>query len=272
MRITMCGTASGGNTRSAGSSILLEAASQRLLLDCGHSSVNGLVTALGPPRTTIDALLFSHLHFDHATGLPELLSRFAFEGRTWPRILGPRDSAAFARDALAVAKALWGNPGRPLPADPALEERGPGHEATVGEVLIRWAEVPHVPHLQCLATRLEWDGGVVVYSGDTTDAPEVMTPLSMGADVLIHECYSDAALERTVANLPEALQKVARETVVATHTRVETASRVARDAEVDTLVLTHLLEGEDASTLAERAAAIFKGRLFVAQDGIVVEA
>lgn len=272
MRITMCGTASGGNTLSAGANILLEAGGQRLLLDCGHSSVNRLMQALGARSNTLDALFFSHLHFDHVVGLPEMFCRFELERRPWPRIFGPRDSAAYVSDATAVARTLASNPDRPRADAPLVEEGGPGIEITVGGTRVTSVEVPHVPHLQCLARRFEWEGGSLVYSGDTTDAPEIMTPLAAGAGVLVHECYTGEALERTVADLPEQVKQVARSTIAATHSRVESAASIARDADVGTLILTHLLGAEDPQHLHDVAGAIFKGRVIVARDGLVVEA
>jgi ribonuclease Z len=270
MRITMCGTANGGSTGAAGANILLEAAGQLLLLDCGHSSVNGLLQALRPGQA-IDALLFSHLHFDHVIGLPELLCRFALESRGWPRIFGPRDTATYAAEALSIARTLSKNPSRVPPADPAVEEGGPGDAITLGEIRVANIEVPHVAHLQCLARRLEWNGGTVVYSGDTTDAPEIMIPFSAGADVLIHECYSEGALGLAVAELPEAVREAARAGIAGTHSRVETVAQIAREAGVRTLVLTHLLAGEDEATLESIAGSIYKGRIVVARDGLVVE-
>ena len=270
MRITMCGTANGGNTRSAGANILLEAAGQRLLLDCGHSSVNGLVQALGPGQS-IDALLFSHLHFDHVVGLPELLCRFALESRTWPRIYGPRDTATYAAEALTLTRTLSKNPNRMPPPDPVIEEGGPGEAITIGEIRVSTIEVPHVAHLQCLARRLEWEGGTLVYSGDTTDAPELMVPFAADADVLIHECYSEGALEEAVAGIPEAHREAARKSIVSTHSRVETVAAIARDAGIGTLVLTHLLAGEDAATLRDIASASYGGRVIVAHDGLAFD-
>lgn len=270
MKITMCGTAAGGNTSQPGANILLEAAGRRLLLDCGHSSVNGLIAALGP-RTPVDALLFSHLHFDHVVGLPELLCRFALEGRSWPRILGPEGTARYAAEALALTKTLSRNPARELPADPAVEETPPGSSLDLGEVQISNIEVPHVAHLQCLARRLEWDGGSLVYSGDTTDAPEIMTPFAEGADVLIHECYSAEALEQMLTTFPERARDGLRKNIASTHSRVETVACIARDAGVGTLVLTHLLAEEDEAHLRDLASANFKGTIVVARPGLVVE-
>lgn len=271
MRITMCGTANGGSTAAAGANVLVEAAGSRLLFDCGHSSVNSLVQALGP-GASVDALLFSHLHFDHVVGLPELFARFAFERRQWPSILGPSGTPEYVAEALRVARALSHNPERQPPPDPGVTLSGPGDTRSLGDIEVTTVEVPHVPYLECVARRLDWDGGSIVYSGDTTDAPEIMTSLALGAGVLIHECFSAEGLEATLNALPAEVRGAAGSTIQGTHTRVETAAAIARDAEVETLVLTHLLEGEDPANLRAIAERIFNGRIIVARDGLVIEA
>jgi ribonuclease BN (tRNA processing enzyme) len=249
----------------------LEAAGTRLLLDCGNASGNSIVRALGP-GTAPDAILFSHLHSDHVLGLPELLLRFALEARRWPPLYGPRGTIAFAGLALGIAHHLHTNPDREPPPSPPIEETRPGDDRVIGELRVRSVEVPHAAHLECLARRIDWDGGSLVYSGDTNDAPEIMTPLAQGADVLIHECYSEAARDAFLAILPERARAGAGNSLLTTHSRVETAARIARDAGVKTLVLTHLLEQEDPQHLASLAGEIFRGRVIVAHTGLRIEA
>jgi ribonuclease Z len=270
MRITMCGVASGASTAGAGAAILLEAAGQRLLLDCGNASVNRIVRSMGQ-REAPDALLFSHLHTDHVVGLPEMLLRFGLEGRTWPRILGPRDTDAYAAATYALVRFLSANPDREPPGAPLVELTPPGDERLVGEIGVRSVAVPHVAHLECLARRFEWDGGSVVYSGDTRDAPEIMTPLAQGADVLIHECYSQAGMAAFLESLPERARGNAGKSMIASHSRVETVAAIARDAGVKTLVLTHLVEQEDPANLHAIASHTFGGTVFVAREGLVID-
>jgi len=271
MRISMCGVASGASTAGAGAAILLEAAGQRLLLDCGNASSNRIVRAMGP-REAPDALLFSHLHADHVVGLPEMLLRLALEGRRWPRILGPRDTEAYAAVVYALVRFLSANPERERPAAPLVELTRPGDELLLGEISVSSVAVPHVARLECLARRLEWDGGSIVYSGDTTDAPEILAPLAENADVLVHECYSGAGMEAFLSSLPERAREAAGRSLTSSHSRVETAAAIAQEAGVKTLVLTHLLEQEERSNLESIAGGIFAGRVIVASEGLVIDA
>jgi ribonuclease BN (tRNA processing enzyme) len=271
MQLTMCGTSSGASTAGPGAAILLEAAGTRLLLDCGNASGNSIVRALGP-GTAPDAILFSHLHSDHVVGLPELLLRFALEARRWPPLFGPRGTIAYGGLAIGLAHHLHTNPEREPPPAPSITETRPGDERTLGDVRVRSVAVPHAAHLECLARRFDWDGGSLVYSGDTNDAAEIMTPLAMGADVLIHECYSERGSEAFLATLPERARPGAGRSLLQTHSRVETAARIARDAGVKVLVLTHLLEQEDPSHLAALAGETFEGRVLVAHSGLRIDA
>jgi ribonuclease BN (tRNA processing enzyme) len=201
-----------------------------------------------------------------------MLLRFALEGRHWPRILGPRDTEAYAALTHSLVRFLGTNPEREPREAPPVEETRPGDRRLLGEIEVRSVAVPHVAHLECLARRLEWEGGSIVYSGDTTDAPEIMTPLAAGADVLIHECYSEAGMAAFLESLPERAREAARHSMLSSHTQVETVARIARDAEVKTLILTHLLEQESAADLASIAGKVFPGGIVVASEGLVVEA
>jgi ribonuclease Z len=101
-------------------------------------------------------------------------------------------------------------------------------------------------------------GRKVSITGDTR--PCAATALAArGADVLVHEAtFGDDEADRAV----ETKHSTARE-----------AGRIAREAGVGRLVLTHLSTRYDHAwqTLAEQARAEFAGPLDVAQDGWVLE-
>ena len=85
------------------------------------------------------------------------------------------------------------------------------------------------PYLECLAFRVESDEGTLVYSGDSGGVPEDMIELARGWDVLVHMCHYFSGTEPT---------EIYRE-VCGNHVD---CARIAREAEVGTLVLTHVLE------------------------------
>ncbi len=99
---------------------------------------------------------------------------------------------------------------------------------------------------------------MVVVTGDTRPCAGTVEA-SRGADVLVHDCtFGDAEQER------------AEETQ---HSTARECGRVAREAAVGRLVLTHLSTRYDRewAPLVEQARAEWQGPLDVASDGMVLE-
>ena len=174
----------------------MQAAGGSLLLDCGPGWLERFLGA-GLDPAGLEAVVLSHLHFDHAMGLADLLTRWAFEGFTLPAIYGPRDVEDYAAGALAFARTqhryLSGRQLGRLETVPVRRVR-PGAGVEIGGASLRPVEVPHASYLECLGWRLEAEGRTLVYSGDTRPAPEVLGALAEGADVLIHEAFTEQAL------------------------------------------------------------------------------
>ncbi len=107
----------------------------------------------------------------------------------------------------------------------------------------------------------------MVISGDTAYAPE-LAEFAKGADVLIHEVMYLPALETLIRRLPNA--KRLREHLLASHTLPEDVGKIAAQAEVKTLVLSHFVPGDDPSITDEQwsegARKHFKGRIVVGKD------
>jgi len=97
-----------------------------------------------------------------------------------------------------------------------------------------------------------------VFTGDTRPCASTVAA-ARGADVLVHDCtFGDSEQDRA----EETLHSTARE-----------AGRVAREADVGRLVLTHLSTRYDRewAPLIEQARAEWAGPLDVASDGMVLE-
>ena len=95
-------------------------------------------------------------------------------------------------------------------------------------------------------------------TGDTRPCPETVEA-ARGADLLVHECtFGDGEAARAVET---------------THSTAREAGRIARDAGVARLVLTHLstrYDTEPAPLLAQ-ASEEFTGPIEVARDGLILE-
>lgn len=272
MRITFLGTGSGSTTpRRAGTSILVQEGADGILLDCGPRSFDRMVD-LGISPAVVDGVLISHLHPDHTLGLPTLIQGMSFPHGKLPFVQGPRGTVDFVARATAVASAVtamprkhWGEPLRVESEEVQGEDR-----RTVGGFDVHSVVVPHVPNLLCLARRLERGGRALVFSGDTSPVPATMVPLAEGANVLIHECWSQAGMDRWVAEEgPERGPRI-RAAFEAQHSEATAVAKIAAEAGVKTLVLTHLGPGERAEELTDSVAAFFGGEILVATDGLVL--
>jgi ribonuclease Z len=101
-------------------------------------------------------------------------------------------------------------------------------------------------------------GRRVAITGDTRPC-QATVAAARGVDLLVHECtFGDGEADRAIET---------------THSTAREAGRVARDARVERLVLTHLSTRYDAdpSPLLAQATEEFPGAVEVARDGLVIE-
>jgi ribonuclease BN (tRNA processing enzyme) len=126
--------------------------------------------------------------------------------------------------------------------------------------------VQHAPVFPALAYRFDTPGGSVVFSGDTGPCDNVAR-LARGADILVHEVIDVEFLAHRVAQLPN------RDAIIAhlsgSHTPVAEAGKIAERAGVKTLVLSHLVPGDDEFTEEDwesRARPHFNGEVVCGVD------
>ena len=151
------------------------------------------------------------------------------------------------------------------------------HEITAGSgvipvmqderVKVTAAVVQHPPVAPAFAYRFDAPDRSIVISGDTAKSDRLVA-LARGADVLVHESMWLPAVDRIAAADPDGATLKAH--LLASHTSAEDCGRVAREAGVKTLVLSHFVPGGDASITddmwASAAARSFKGRIIVGKD------
>jgi ribonuclease BN (tRNA processing enzyme) len=149
----------------------------------------------------------------------------------------------------------------------AHEFAQPGAVMQNAEVKVTSLRVPHPPITQSYAYRFDARDRSIVISGDTAYAPK-LAEFAKDADVLIHEAMYLPALEKLIRQNPEAPRL--REHLLASHTSTEDVGRIAAQARVKTLVLSHLVPGNDASITDEQwshdVRKHFKGRIIVGKD------
>jgi ribonuclease BN (tRNA processing enzyme) len=255
----------------AGASIFVEEDGSGVLLDCGPRSLARLPAA-GIKFEQIRAVLLSHLHFDHTLGIPELLVRLAFEEVEMPAFYGPSGTKQYMAGATDFARLQLGFLAAGLWRDRvdaiAVHELTPGSRETVAGIEIEGGTVPHAGDLHALAWRVTTRQRSVVYSGDTSPSHEAFSELARGADILIHESYTRAGLERQMETMPAERHEAVDRAFIETHSDIEQVATIARDSGVGTLILTHLLPLESADDLRTAAEKEFSGEIVVAHDGL----
>ena len=166
---------------------LVEHDAGRLLVDCGPSALLALRRAGGEPND-LDAVVLSHFHGDHIGGLPFLvLDAHYASRRDRPLVIaGPAGTAARLETLFeAMFPGSWAGGWR---FDLRVHELEPGRGDAVAGVRVIPAEVRHPSGAPPLGLRLEVDGRVFAFSGDTEWVP-ALAELARGADLLVTECY-----------------------------------------------------------------------------------
>jgi ribonuclease BN (tRNA processing enzyme) len=263
MKLVFCGTAAGMPTATrACAGIALQHGGSTLMLDCGPCAMREALRA-GIEPGAIDAVVLSHLHYDHTLDLG-LFGHFSRSGRIrLPVIYGPPGTNDVVAGAGAFFDAVRSRRPATMPGSIEIEA---GQGAIAGfEVLS--VETPHASDVRAFARRFTAGGVSVVYTGDTRANPEGLVPLADGASVLIHEAYSRTMIDRSPPDLRERLAG----DFAASHCEVREAAAIARDAGAGLLVLTHILPYEDPDEMAALARGVFKGEVMVASDGLVLE-
>lgn len=240
LRVQLLGTgdpfAHGGRMQSC---TLLEWGGQRVLIDCGATTLLALQQNQINP-STVDAVVVTHFHGDHAAGLPFLLLDTvigASDGADRPRrrrpllIAGPEGTEEFVRSAMDLFR--WGE------AFAAAQAQGlvaygtvrPGEATAVGPLMVTAYPALHTP--EALILRVACGGRTVAFSGDTswTDA---LIDAAAGADMLICQAYSFAIPQKTVLSY-EALQaqrhRLTCRRLLLTHIGAEMQQRLGEAAE-----------------------------------------
>ena len=266
----LLGTAGGPTpkkTRAAPSQVVL-AGDRAYVVDCGNGVARQLALA-GVPLTSIRHVLLTHLHSDHAADYGTLLllawgDALTTRVDTWgPPPLQKMTSLFFEmqRPDLAVREKDEGRP----PLAPLVHP----HEITRGGVVlkddritVRCCLVDHPLVPIALAYRFDAADRSIVISGDTRRSANLIA-LAKNADVLVHEALY-------VPRAPGAPGSALRHHIMASHTPVEEVGRIAAEAGVKMLVLSHFVPGEmppvsDDEWLAA-ARTHYAGKIVIGRD------
>ena len=244
------------------------------LVDCGYGTILRMVEA-GLRPADVKAIFVTHHHSDHNADYANLVHLAWIQGIE-DRIVsvGPPPFRAIHDAALAfhhedIRIRIEGTGRKPI--DGYLDvrevtEAGPVYEDD--KVRVTAGLAAHPPFSTALGFRFETPDRTIVFSGDTAASDDIAT-LAEGADVLVHEAMYVPGIDAMLAKRPYVPPKL-RDFLVDGHTTAEDAGRIAAQAGVGTLVLTHLLPGDQPEVTDEiwaaEAARQFDGRIVVGHD------
>jgi len=243
------------------------------LVDCGYGTSKQLLTA-GIALNRLRYLFITHHHSDHNLELGALTYNAWITGQAFRLdAYGPPGMAKMAQDFFKYLEfdinTRIADEGRTDPRKliTTHEIDKPGLVLSNDDVKVTACLVRHPPIVHAYAYRFDARDRSIVISGDTAYAPE-LAEFAKGADVLVHEVMYLPGIEALLKRLPNANRL--REHLMAAHTLPEDVGRIAAQAEVKALVLSHFVPGDDASITdeqwAEGVRKNFKGRIVVGKD------
>ncbi|GAA0429495.1 MBL fold metallo-hydrolase [Acrocarpospora corrugata] len=248
MKLTIVGcSGSFPGPDSPASCYLFEAEDFSLVVDFGNGALGALQRHVGLDQ--VDAICLSHLHGDHCLDLcPYHVVRTYSPDGPFPRlpVYAPADAPIRLNRAYG------------MPDEPALETAFDFHPLAPGTRQIGPFEVTTalMNHpVETYGFRISCGGRSVAYSGDTGESAELVR-LARDADILL--------CEASFPDLPDLPADL--------HLNGRQAAEHAAKAEVDRLILTHLVPWHDpVRILSDASNAGFTGRMELARSGAVYD-
>lgn len=296
LHIAFCGTGSPLPDPSRVPSCAVVIAGDRLfVVDSGAGSVSNLLL-MGIPAGEIEAVLLTHFHSDHIGGLGDLaLQRWIGTGHSEPLpVMGPPGvetvvagfNQAYALDAtyrtghhgeIIAPPSGFGMVAQPFDIA-GFEQTAPVKLLENGALTIWAVAVDHAPVSPSVAYRFDYQGRSLVMSGDlVADNSPGFQALAAGSDLLVVEALQPRLLD--IINEGARARGNDRLDTIMTdirdyHTTPEQAATAANTANVQALVLNHIVPAVPSHSLNAaflgEAGAIYSGPIRIAEDGLVV--
>lgn len=274
-RLILLGTGGGPRPRKANSASaqVIIVNGSAYVVDCGDGVARQLVMA-NVPLASLKSIFITHHHSDHNADYGNLILLAWTAGLdqrvdTWgPPPLKRMTRLFFEMNAYDIETRIADEGRRPLaPLVHAHELRSGGEVMQNENVKVTAALVHHPPVSPAFGYRFDTADRSIVISGDTTPT-ESLVKLASGADVLVHEALFEPGIDRMVARVPNASSL--KHSILSHHTSAEDVGRMAREAGVKTLVLSHLVPADDpdidAQMWIDAAARYFDGEIIVGRD------
>ena len=243
MKLTLLGTGCPSvDHKRFGPSNLITTNKAKILVDCG-SGITQRLHQLKVSSANIDALLFTHLHSDHAIDLYQLIisSWHSYRVKPW-KIYGPKGTKKFVNkimDAWADERKLRISyearaSTKAFKID-VIEFKSFG-EIKVKDLKIKYFEVDHKPVKYAYGFAFIHNNKKLTISGDTKPCENLMK-YAQKSDVLLHEVFIEGEILKT----NKMRTKQTLHNVKSYHTTSSQVGKVAFITQSKKLVLTHFV-------------------------------
>jgi ribonuclease BN (tRNA processing enzyme) len=282
-KLVLLGTAAGpvpGRRRMMTSHVMLSNGAA-YVLDCGMG-VTDQYARTGIPFSALRSIYITHHHADHNIEYGPLMIVGWIQGMHQDvRAFGPPPLKQMTDDFMRAYKTtvdFWAEDlkMKPLTALEVKEVSGAGPVMQDDNVKVSSIVVEHPPVKPALGYRFDFKDRSIAFSGDTAPL-DAVAEMAKGADLLVHETMYVPALEKYIKEQIAKGRPVKFEPFMAhmnaDHTPVEEVGRIAANAGVKTLVLSHLTPAIDSITddiWRAPAAKHFKGEIIVGKDLMVI--
>lgn len=201
----------------------------KILIDCGSGVLGRLLNECSIREVSV--VVLSHLHYDHMSDMLPMNYLLAASGARGLKVICPATPEKVYRMLKDGEMDLY-----------------PVQDMTVGEMKIEFLPVRHP--VEAYAVRVHCDGKTFVYTGDTNECA-ALSLFAHKADLIL----ADAGL------LSEDW------TIQKPHMTPGMCARLARDAQADKLVLTHIHPAYNVEAVLDEAVSDFPSAM-VARAGL----
>ncbi len=287
--VLFCGTGTPRfNQDRAQPCLMISAGKQNILFDAGQGALWSM-EKMKAPWQKLNAVFITHLHSDHVSGLGEVIQNGWVAGR---------DNAVDVYGPIGIKKVIDGFKKvykedideRLVTFDNHVKKNkeniwGKIEEIAVDDdlahvvydkkgLVVKAFRVDHPNWGYAYGYKVEYRGKRVVFSGDTRATNAIVTH-SLGVDLLIHEAYNKSLMDKVATLIDELDLTIDAKTVhniAAVHTETLALAQLAQQANVKSLVLTHMIPPIPAIGVAESyfmqgMTGIYDGDLSMARDG-----
>ncbi|MBU3743150.1 MAG: MBL fold metallo-hydrolase [Sediminibacterium sp.] len=259
------------NPERSGPSLAIVVNQTAYVVDCGPGVVRRAaqaardkhIPALEPSK--LRRLFITHLHTDHTAGLSDFIFTPAVLDRNEPlQVVGPPGirkmttliQKAYAEDQVVRIQGLEG--GNAAGYQVQVSEVTKGEVYKDENIRVIAFEVLHGSWKHALGYRFETKDKVIVVSGDCTYS-ESLIEMARGCDILVHEVFSEAGLQKREAKWQKYHNTF--------HTSTSQLARIGQMLQPPLIILTHQLTfGSSYESLLEEIKRTYSGKVVNGED------